>query len=619
MILGLDGVDPDIVALLSGEGKLPNFQRLQQEGAAARLHSSPPLLSPVIWTTIATGRRPTDHGIGNFTTKDPETGEVLPITSSLRRTKALWNIFSEHQRRVSVVGWWATWPAEEVAGEMLSDHLGYHFLMKDEAARGHPTEGVTYPPEVLATIRPMMKGPAELSLPDLEGFVSLDPDEILEPVDFDDELGHFRWALATAQSYADIGLHLWEASQPDLSMVYVEGVDSTSHLFGHLFRQTGLKGELAEQQERFGQAVEAMYGVADDLVGRFMAAMDEDTTLVVLSDHGFKLGELHTDPSMTRDLRRVSEAFHRPEGVLYLYGSGVTPGTTLSRARTLDIAPTVLALAGLPVSDEMPGRVLEDALDSIEVERIATFEDPDGGGLVSQSRERSDIDQAVLDRLEALGYIGSSATKNDRNLATMMLSEGRYEEAIAAFSSFVERDPEDADALRSLGAALAGLGRSEDALEYLDRSLEIDPMNVGTLHNRGVILERMGQHDPAIDSYRSALRYAPNHEPSLQALAKLGVGVTGRTADTEAEKQVAKILRRVPGLVKVGDYETARALLKEAKVLTPNEAIVYQYDANVAYLMGDNDAAIEALERGLKLDPDNLQLQENLRRLRTNR
>lgn len=78
MILGLDGVDPDVVSELVAEGKLPNFERLQREGASARLMSSPPLLSPIIWTTIATGRQPVDHGIAHFTLEDPATGKTIP-------------------------------------------------------------------------------------------------------------------------------------------------------------------------------------------------------------------------------------------------------------------------------------------------------------------------------------------------------------------------------------------------------------------------------------------------------------------------------------------------------------------------------------------------------------
>jgi len=61
--------------------------------------------------------------------------------------------------------------------------------------------------------------------------------------------------------YKDIGLHLWKTKKPDALLVYIEATDSTSHLFGHLFRNSGLAGELAEQQKRFGGTVEAVGAV----------------------------------------------------------------------------------------------------------------------------------------------------------------------------------------------------------------------------------------------------------------------------------------------------------------------------------------------------------------------
>ena len=65
VLLGLDGMDPQAVDLLMAEGKLPNFAELRQKGAYGRLQSSKPLLSPVVWTTVATGKPPDQHRIGN--------------------------------------------------------------------------------------------------------------------------------------------------------------------------------------------------------------------------------------------------------------------------------------------------------------------------------------------------------------------------------------------------------------------------------------------------------------------------------------------------------------------------------------------------------------------------
>src|SRR5207249_1922646 len=98
LVLGFDGMDPQAVDLLMSEGKLPSFARLRQEGAYGRLISQKPLLSPVIWTTVATGQTPDRHGIGHFVAVNEKTGQQLPVTSRMRRVKALWDILSEPGR-----------------------------------------------------------------------------------------------------------------------------------------------------------------------------------------------------------------------------------------------------------------------------------------------------------------------------------------------------------------------------------------------------------------------------------------------------------------------------------------------------------------------------------------
>ncbi len=464
LVLGLDGMDPRTIDLLMSEGKMPNFARMRQQGAYGRLTSQKPLLSPIIWTTIATGKGPEAHGIGHFVATAAD-GEEMPATSEMRRVKALWNIASDAGKKVAIVGWWATWPPEEVNGAVVSDHTAYHFLFEDGLAAGSPEAGdageqKTHPPELIERIAPLLRRPADLAAADLAPFVDVGPEELERPFDFDDDLAHFRWALATAHSYRDVGLELWRQDRPDLALVYVEGTDSTSHLFGHLFRAEGLGGELARQQEKFGRTVEEMYLFADRLLGEFMAQVDERTTLVVLSDHGFELGALHDDPSRTRDMRRVSERFHRLEGILYLYGHRVKGNARIDSASILDVAPTVLALLGMPPARDMPGRVLSEALDGeLGAERIASYEGA-GGSEAGGATATATVSQAQLEHLKSLGYLGgseeapatttpapqdgASSPQGERNLAAIHFQAGRYRQAAEAYSRLVAADPEDA-------------------------------------------------------------------------------------------------------------------------------------------------------------------------------
>ena len=98
-------IDPLIKA-----GRMPHFASLTARGTRTRLLTISPTLSPVIWTTIATGVKPERHGIVDFTAINHETGEAVPVTSNLRRVPALWNRFSDAGRTVGFIGWWVKPP-----------------------------------------------------------------------------------------------------------------------------------------------------------------------------------------------------------------------------------------------------------------------------------------------------------------------------------------------------------------------------------------------------------------------------------------------------------------------------------------------------------------------------
>jgi predicted AlkP superfamily phosphohydrolase/phosphomutase/Flp pilus assembly protein TadD len=615
LVLGIDGLEPGVIDVLLSEGKLPAFAKLRREGAYGRLQSMKPLLSPIIWTTVATGRTPDAHRIGHFVAVNEQTGEKLPVTSRMRATKALWNIASDAGKRVAVVGWWATWPAETVHGTVVSDHTCYHFLFDDGARGPGDFGGVVFPESRTKQILSLVRRPTDLTYEELAEFANVSREEVTRPFDFNDDLSHFKWALATADSYARIGERLWNQDHPDLALVYIEAVDSTSHLFGHLFRAQSLAGELAAQQQRFGRTVEATYEYADRIVGRYLDLLEPEDTLVVLSDHGFELGAPHDDPSKTRDLRRVSERFHRIEGILSLYGRGVRAYAHIDKPTLLDVAPTVLTLLGLPASEEMPGRVLTDAL-TIEttLTRVASYETD--ASERAAAVDAAPVDAQILEHLESLGYLDAASPSGDRNLAAMHFEAGRYEDAAKEFAKLLEAAPDDGGLRASLAGALGALGRYEEAFAQLTEAEKLAPLHPEIHHNRGVVLERQGKTAEAIAAYRTAVRYDPQYQPSRAALRRLtGSAATGREPRTDEERRAAVLAEQAAVAAKSGDYPKATSILDEAARVAPSYSLVHQYRANVAFLAGDRKAAIGALQKALELEPDNALYLQNLRYL----
>jgi predicted AlkP superfamily phosphohydrolase/phosphomutase len=132
LLIGIDGATWDLIDPMIEQGELPTFNRLKRSGAHGQLLSLSPLSSPVVWTTIATGRFPRVHNILDHTYPYVE-GAKNKITSAPRRVPALWNIATESGQSVGVINWFASHPPEIVKGSMISDR----------AAEG--VEGASYP------------------------------------------------------------------------------------------------------------------------------------------------------------------------------------------------------------------------------------------------------------------------------------------------------------------------------------------------------------------------------------------------------------------------------------------------------------------------------------------
>jgi predicted AlkP superfamily phosphohydrolase/phosphomutase len=79
-VLGVDGMDPEILDRMLAEGRVPSFARLAREGSYGRLGTSNPPQSPVAWSNFVTGMDPGGHGVFDFVHRDPRT--YLPISSA---------------------------------------------------------------------------------------------------------------------------------------------------------------------------------------------------------------------------------------------------------------------------------------------------------------------------------------------------------------------------------------------------------------------------------------------------------------------------------------------------------------------------------------------------------
>jgi len=401
-IVGLDALDPDLVAAWGAQGKLPTLSRLIREGARGRLRSLPGLKSPVIWTTIATGRLPRDHGIVDFTVPGKD-GARVPATADFRRVKALWEMATESGLSSGFINWWPSFPAERVDGFMVSNYFRY--LYADLAAPGGVDrkrlaglEGLSWPPELALSLADKWpSGGGFLDEIDAETVFAIPFPGGYDPVrerSFPDGRGVFRYAVAGDAAVFDLARDLVRERPVDLFAVYVEGIDVFSHLFWG-YAHPDRYPVNADEARVLGPLLEKYYRYTDRRLGELLAALPRECRVLVLSDHGY--GDVGG-----------GRHFHREEGFLAMAGPGIQAGTRLDSPGVADITPTVLYLLDLPVSRQMPGRVLMEAFTpAFRASRPVEFKDSWEDGPRERSRPAVDprLQEGAMERLRALGYI----------------------------------------------------------------------------------------------------------------------------------------------------------------------------------------------------------------------
>jgi len=414
VLIGVDGATWDLLDGMIERGLLPNLARLRREGASGRLQSIRPTLSPVVWTSIATGKVAAKHGITGFlSTAAGGDGAEHPVTRTERRVKALWNILGETGMDVAVVGWFVTWPATEVAGRLVSDRA--HF-----GAISHRT----FPPAYLTTLAPVSQEEAVEALPRFMDF-HYDPLAIAAAAEGDepkslDYLVFDRFVRAYTRDLFYLRAAravLDDGRLPDFFALYLRGTDDVQHGFWKYMDPEPFGDVPAELQGRFGEVIDRYWQWTDAAIGEIVSRFGPDALIVVVSDHG-------AGPAVGKYRVIVPEHLHlsgahRDQGILVVRGPGVRRGARIDGAGVLDVTPTILHYLGLPVAADMDGRVLGElfvpGFRSRTVDMIPTYEDQEPGGEVTEAEgtatpattvpNQAETDARIVEHLRSLGYL----------------------------------------------------------------------------------------------------------------------------------------------------------------------------------------------------------------------
>lgn len=341
LLVGWDSADWKIIHPLLDAGELPGLARLVEGGASGNLTTLEPQLSPILWTSIATGKMAYHHGVPGFTEVDPGTGAVVPVSAATRKCRTLWEILGEHGLRSHVVGWFATHGEEGHPGCVVSSMFGHPpgtEVGADSADWPPPPPGTYWPPELAESMNDLRVGPHDI-----------DPDQVLrlfvpDGHTVDQEKDKRLWLLATklAESWSihNAATHLL-AGEPDWDFmaVYYRAIDEISHLFMpyHPPRMAGIP---EADFNLYKHVVAGAYRLHDLFLSRLVQLAGPDAAIVLVSDHGFHSD--HLRPRFTPRVPAGITVWHRPQGVFIASGPGFARDGLVYGGRLLDVTPTIL-------------------------------------------------------------------------------------------------------------------------------------------------------------------------------------------------------------------------------------------------------------------------------------
>jgi len=541
LLIGWDGADWRHIDPLLDKGQMPHLEKLINAGVMGNVASLTPMLSPILWTSIATGKHADKHGILGFAEPDGSGSKIRPVSSTSRKCKAVWNILSDRGLHAGVVNWFASHPAEEINGFVVTDHFAQPAGPPDKEWPAVPKS--VHPEDLLESLCDYRVHPAETTPQQVQPFIPK-----LAELDHakDENLHQLRILLASCATTHAVTTWLMENREWDFLGVYYDTVDRFAHAFME-YQPPKMPHLSDEDFERYKDVMTGCYRFHDMMLGRLVELAGDEATIIILSDHGFHSDHLRPEgSSKIKEGRPV--AWHRQHGILAIKGPHIKKDQRVYGASLLDVTPTVLTLFGLPVGEDMDGHALTQVFegDPFEPETIDTYEEPAGDDeTVADVNEDPWAAQQLLERLADLGYLERDASVDGvvldraRNLGQIYAATGRPEQAIAEYESVLEKKSDDKGCQIAIASCRLEMGQLDECERLVKELLKDDADAPLANLYLGMIAFRRGDTDSALKH----LRQAEKTDPRLPGLhCQIGNVYLRRKRWADAERTFKKAL-----------------------------------------------------------------------------
>ena len=295
LILGFDGASPKLIDEWIDE--LPVLRAFRKQGVLGQTIPPIPAQTPVAWTTFMTGKNPGNHGIFSFAMREHGMYKRKIIGPEMVKSRTLPQILRAAGKRVATINIPMD-DLQEVRGLVIPGFLSR-------------SEGI--PP---SSIKEKIK--RKFKIDKLQGDLGI---ETLDRVEAEPDV-FFEKVNEITDEMAEVCLYLLQREEWDFFMPVFMGLDRIQHFFWKNIDRSHPRYE----ENRYSESVKSFYAKVDKVAGRFLESVDEDTLVMVVSDHGFC--PVHTEVVVNNYLeeqgflKRRSERIDMEESRAISYGYG---------------------------------------------------------------------------------------------------------------------------------------------------------------------------------------------------------------------------------------------------------------------------------------------------------
>ena len=262
LIIGIDAATFDLILPWVHQGKLPVFGRLLQQSSYGCLGTVPNLSSGSAWPSFMTGKKPANHGIIHFYEHQKGSYDIRYLNGSDIDGKSFWQLLSESGKRVGVINVPMTYPTRQVNG----------FMIAGLDAPSEKSNGFTYPPGLYKELVDNI-GAYHIDT-NIHGFAR--GGKWYKAVEVTEEVVKYR---------LDAALYLMKKHDCDLFTIVFTALDRVQHTFWKFMDQKHPDYNAQEAQE-YGDVIYNFYAKIDAAVGNLLDQVDENTNILICSDHG---------------------------------------------------------------------------------------------------------------------------------------------------------------------------------------------------------------------------------------------------------------------------------------------------------------------------------------------